>query len=183
MQLKESIRMTNLILSRRGFLASLSSLLAAPAVVRALALMPIKVWRPPLIWRDGMIACNGVELAVADYPDLFTILGYMHGGCGPKFRLHDHALAPKKIADAMCFIAPRVTDEWPLRQAYYLPSQSPDGGFRREVQPRRQHWFLNEKSGFPFRTPGHRCGRKRQLFGQESKQPSHAALIYRPPSP
>jgi hypothetical protein len=27
------------------------------------------------------------------------------------------------------------------------------GGFRREVQPRRQHWFLNEKSGFPFRTP------------------------------
>ena len=24
---------------------------------------------------------------------------------------------------------------------------------RREVQPRRQHWFLNEKSGFPFRTP------------------------------
>src|SRR5271166_2313476 len=27
------------------------------------------------------------------------------------------------------------------------------GGFRREVQPRRQHWFLNEKSGFPFQTP------------------------------
>src|ERR1700729_2218714 len=27
------------------------------------------------------------------------------------------------------------------------------GGFRREVQPRRQHWFLNEKSGFPFGTP------------------------------
>src|ERR1700691_2985060 len=27
------------------------------------------------------------------------------------------------------------------------------GGFRREVQPRRQHWFLNEKSGFPLRTP------------------------------
>src|SRR5271157_1720640 len=26
------------------------------------------------------------------------------------------------------------------------------GGFRSEVQPRRQHWFLNEKSGFPFRT-------------------------------
>ena len=28
-----------------------------------------------------------------------------------------------------------------------------EGGFRREVQPRRQHWFLNEKSGFLFRTP------------------------------
>ena len=23
----------------------------------------------------------------------------------------------------------------------------PEGGFRREVQPRRQHWFLNRKSG------------------------------------
>jgi hypothetical protein len=27
------------------------------------------------------------------------------------------------------------------------------GGFRREVQPRRQHWFLKRKPGFPFRTP------------------------------
>jgi hypothetical protein len=50
--MKESIRMTDLILSRRGFLAGLGSLLAAPAVVRAEALMPIKVWRPPLIWRS-----------------------------------------------------------------------------------------------------------------------------------
>ena len=111
MQLKESIRLTNLILSRRGFLAGLSSLLAAPAVVRAAALMPIKVWRPPLIWRGGMIACNGVELGVADFPDLFTIFGCMHGGWGPKFRLDDHALAPKQIADVMCYVAPRVTDE------------------------------------------------------------------------
>ena len=126
-QMKESIRMTDLILSRRGFLAGLGSLLAAPAVVRAEALMPIKVWRPPLIWRDGLIACNGVELAVADFPDLFTIFGYMHGGCGPKFRLHDHALAPKQIADTMWYVAPRVTDEWPfLRQAFCAPSQSPD---------------------------------------------------------
>jgi hypothetical protein len=40
-QLKESIRMNNLILSRRSFLAGLGSLLAAPAVVRAESLMPI----------------------------------------------------------------------------------------------------------------------------------------------
>ena len=38
--------------------------------------MPVKVWRPPLIWRDGLIACNGVGLAVADFPDLFTVVGY-----------------------------------------------------------------------------------------------------------
>jgi hypothetical protein len=82
---------------------------------------------PALIWRDGMIACNGVELAVAAFPDLFTIFGYMYGGCGPKFRIHDHALAPKKIADTMWYVARRVTDEWPfLRQKFYAPSQSPD---------------------------------------------------------
>jgi hypothetical protein len=40
----------------------------------------------------------------------------------------------------------------------YLPPEEriaefdQEGRFRREVQPRRQHWFLNEKSGFPFRT-------------------------------
>jgi hypothetical protein len=112
------------ILSRRGFLAGLGSLLATPAVVRAEALMPIKVWRPPLIWRDGLIACNGVELAVADFPDLFTIFGYMHGGCGTKFRLYDYTLTSRYV----CYVAPRVTDdEWPfLRQAFYIPSQSPD---------------------------------------------------------
>jgi len=36
--------MTNLILSRRGFLAGLGSLLAAPAVVKAENLMPIFPW-------------------------------------------------------------------------------------------------------------------------------------------
>ena len=115
--------MSNLILPRRAFLTGLASLLAAPAVVRAEALMPIKVWRPRLIWRDGLIASNGVELAVADFPDLFTIFGYMHGGCGPKFRLYDYS-----SSKYMLYIAPRVTeDEWPvLRQAWYVPSQSPD---------------------------------------------------------
>jgi hypothetical protein len=120
--------MTNLNMSRRGFLAGLGSLLAAPAVVRAESLMPIKVWRPPLIWRDGLIACNGVELAVADFPDLFAIVGYIHGGCGPKFRLHDYSREPKNTDNFMWYVAPRVTDdEWPFfRQAYCDPSQSPD---------------------------------------------------------
>ena len=34
----------------------------------------------------------------------------------------------------------------------FQPDEEKGGGFRREVQPRRQHWFLNEKSGFPFQT-------------------------------
>ena len=41
------------------------------------------------------------------------------------------------------------------------------GGFRREVQPRRQHWFLNEKSGFPFRTPAFcSVSRGQRRFGE-----------------
>src|SRR5271165_363124 len=48
------------------------------------------------------------------------------------------------------------------------------GGFRREVQPRRQHWFLNEKSGFPFRTPAF-CSvsrGQRRLAEKEYRAPS-----------
>src|SRR5271166_6022594 len=49
-----------------------------------------------------------------------------------------------------------------------------DGGFRREVQPRRQHWFLNEKSGFPFRTPAFRSVSRgqRRLGEKEYRAPS-----------
>ena len=49
-----------------------------------------------------------------------------------------------------------------------------EGGFRREVQPRRQHWFLNEKSGFPFRTPAF-CSvsrGQRRLGEKEYRAPS-----------
>src|SRR5271157_594166 len=47
------------------------------------------------------------------------------------------------------------------------------GGFRREVQPRRQHWFLNEKSGFPFRTPAFcSVSRRRRLGEKEYRAPS-----------
>ena len=79
--------MTNLILPRRGFLVGLASLLAAPAVVRAELLMPIKVWRPPLRWRDGYIVLNGAELKISEFPDLFDAFGHHFGGRGTTFRL------------------------------------------------------------------------------------------------
>ena len=50
----------------------------------------------------------------------------------------------------------------------------PGRGFPREVQPRRQHWFLNEKSGFPFRTPAF-CSvsrGQRRLGEKEYRAPS-----------
>ena len=54
------------------------------------------------------------------------------------------------------------------------PAASARGRFRREVQPRRQHWFLNEKSGFPFRTPAF-CSvsrGQRRLGEKEYRAPS-----------
>jgi hypothetical protein len=42
---------SNLILPRRGFLIGLASLLAAPAVVKAEVLMPVRVWR----WRPRVV--------------------------------------------------------------------------------------------------------------------------------
>jgi arylsulfatase A-like enzyme len=49
-----------------------------------------------------------------------------------------------------------------------------DSEFRREVQPRQQHWFLNEKSGFPFRTPAFCSVSKgqRRLGEKEYRAPS-----------
>lgn len=37
-------------LSRRSFFAGLAAAIAAPAVVKAESLMPVKVWRPD-VWR------------------------------------------------------------------------------------------------------------------------------------
>jgi hypothetical protein len=53
-------------------------------------------------------------------------------------------------------------------------SPNSPGGFRREVQPRRQHWFLNRKSGFPFRTRAF-CSvsrGQRRLGEKEDRAPS-----------
>lgn len=79
--------MSNFTISRRGFVVSLASLLAAPAVVRAGSLMPIKVWRPTLRWRDGYLVLNGAELKITDFPDLFDAFGHHFGGQGATFRL------------------------------------------------------------------------------------------------
>jgi hypothetical protein len=61
-----------------------------------------------------------------------------------------------------------------MRAAFHSYPPIPEGGFRREVQPRRQHWFLNEKSGFPFRTPAF-CSvsrGQRRLGEEEYRAPS-----------
>lgn len=35
----------------------------------------------------GSMACNGAALSVSDYPALFSVLGYRHGGAGASFNL------------------------------------------------------------------------------------------------
>jgi hypothetical protein len=61
-----------------------------------------------------------------------------------------------------------------IDSAWLKRRDSENGGFRREVQPRRQHWFLNEMSGFPFRTPAF-CSvsrGRRRLGEKEYRAPS-----------
>jgi hypothetical protein len=51
--------MNSVILPRRGFLKRLIGLVAAPAIVKAESLMPIKVWATPIRWREGFVVLNG----------------------------------------------------------------------------------------------------------------------------
>lgn len=73
-------------LSRRSILGGL---LAAPAIVKiqSLMILPRRPW-PPLIYRDGLLLCNGAQVRTADYPDLFRVMGDAYGGNGvDNFRL------------------------------------------------------------------------------------------------
>jgi hypothetical protein len=71
-KLKES-KVGSLILPRRGFLVGLASLLAAPAVVRAEALMPIRVWRPRLeAYRTRVFCQDWLCVQGYDLDDFYT---------------------------------------------------------------------------------------------------------------
>jgi hypothetical protein len=75
-QLKES-KVNNL--PRRAFLKSFVGLIAAPAVVKAENLMPIVVWRPPVVRREGWVLYNGATLKADKFPDLFNYFGGWKG--------------------------------------------------------------------------------------------------------
>ena len=38
---------------------------------------------------DGFLLCDGASYAVADYPDLFSVIGYTYGGGGANFNVPD----------------------------------------------------------------------------------------------
>jgi hypothetical protein len=61
-------QVNNLVLPRRALLKGLVGLIAAPAVVKAENLMPIVVWRPPVVRREGWVLYNGVRCAKVSSP-------------------------------------------------------------------------------------------------------------------
>jgi hypothetical protein len=77
------------MLERRNFLVGVTALICAPAVVRAQFLMPVKIWKTPLIKVGNNLLCNGAEININEYPDLFNILGKNYGGSDNQFNLPD----------------------------------------------------------------------------------------------
>jgi hypothetical protein len=75
-----------MLIARRKFLIGL---VAAPAIVRINNLMPVRAWSIPLIWKNGLLVCNGAALRINDFPELFAVLGNTYGGSDNKFNLPD----------------------------------------------------------------------------------------------
>lgn len=74
-------------LSRRSFFLGAGALVAAPSIVRASSLMPVKV---PTFVPEPWLVCDGRAVLKSQYPDLFRVLGNMYGGDhGKTFNLPD----------------------------------------------------------------------------------------------
>jgi Phage Tail Collar Domain len=79
--------------------------------------MPIVAWKPGLEWRGYDLVCNGAELAVADFPELFAAL---FRGPSPTFCLPDYPnsivraipAGPYPIG-AMASFDPSIVGPWP----------------------------------------------------------------------
>jgi hypothetical protein len=69
------------MISRRGMLGGLASMLAAPAIVHAGNLMPIKRTIPAWVPMDGRM------LDRYEYKELFAAVKYGWGGFGDKFQI------------------------------------------------------------------------------------------------
>lgn len=113
----------SLTMSRRSLLAGFLSTLAAPAVVKADMLMPIKMWRygpRPVVLADGILLCNGSELSRVEYPDLFQAMGSKFGDGDGKYTF----LIPKvgSMENPVALIATEGTPAGMMGQAFALKS-------------------------------------------------------------
>jgi hypothetical protein len=91
--------------TRRSLLAGLGALLAAPAIVRATSLMPVKVLTPTKPDLSGVggsippqlpdwIPCDGRSLLAKNYEELFAKIGTYYGGDGERFNVPDLGVYP-----------------------------------------------------------------------------------------
>jgi hypothetical protein len=90
---------------RRGFIIGLGAVFAAPAIVRASSLMPIKVYREPV---SDWLPCHGQQLSRTRYAELFRALGVTYGGGDgfstfnlPDLRPRIHSLTPNDFQPAL----------------------------------------------------------------------------------
>jgi Phage Tail Collar Domain len=81
------------MISRRKLLCGF---VAAPAIVRIDRLMslPRAPW-PPIRRVGDSLFCNGALVRIADYPELFSVIGQSYGAAPGRFRLPD--LAPSFV--------------------------------------------------------------------------------------
>ena len=98
--------------TRRTFLSAAASLLAAPAIIRASSLMPVKPWAAPAL-PDTWLPCDGRYLPRADYPELFAAIATAYGvGDGATtFALPD--LRPSLDAPVVPYILVSGSDDRP----------------------------------------------------------------------
>jgi Phage Tail Collar Domain len=99
------------MISRRSLIGGL---LAAPAIVRlpSLMLMPRAPWPPLLAPVPGFLACNGALVSIAEYPDLFAVMGHSYGEAPGRFRLPDLGASVIKPMRYLISAAPRW--DWPV---------------------------------------------------------------------
>jgi hypothetical protein len=75
------------MLKRRNFIVGVTALIFAPAVVRASSIMPVKLWKTPIVKIGDNLLCNGAEVSVNDYPELFSVLRNTYCGSNYDFNL------------------------------------------------------------------------------------------------
>ena len=74
-------------LSRRSFFLGAGALVAAPSIVRASSLMPVKV---PTFVPEPWLVCDGRAVLKSQYPELFRVVRHMlYDDMSTFFRLPD----------------------------------------------------------------------------------------------
>jgi hypothetical protein len=83
-------------LSRRSFFLGAGALVAAPSIVRAASLMPVRM---PKFVPEPWLVCDGRAVLKSQYPDLYGVLGNVWGGDGQTtFNLPDlRGFAPQPM--------------------------------------------------------------------------------------